>query len=405
MSAGWVALLAVLSLVVGLGLPSRAVAATGAAVASGLEVVASVPYLNGTHIEHATIEERDYLFAATQTQTGVAELRVIDVTTPETPEVVANLACGRFQGNLQISADQRTLILGVDGPALSPRCYSGSREGFVTIDITDPTLPTPVGFAAIPGGSHSTAAHPTKPLVYNAPEGSPVPERGTTPQLEVWSIENPAAPVLVKTLNLPGVHSPHDISFNPDGTMAASANITSFHLLDTSDGANPTVLTTTQCPGCVHAHEARFTPDSRRLIVNDEFFAGPNPCPGGALYFYDITGTGDDRDVALHGSYVIDDPVTAPDHSTQFCTPHVFDISADGKTLATSWHAAGVRLLDISTTNGVTVGTQQRVGDGAREVGSYATPSGDYFTAKLFKGPYVYTVNQRSGLVILRDTR
>ena len=48
---------------------------------------------------------------------------------------------------------------------------------------------------------------------------------------------------------------------------------------------------------------------------------------------------------------------------------------------------------------------KQRVGDGAREVGSYATPNGDYSTAKMFNGPYVYTVNQRSGLVILRDTR
>jgi hypothetical protein len=395
---------ALLSLAAGLAVPHPAVATAGAAANTGLQVVASVPYANGSHLEHATIDNRDYLFAATQTTSGVAQLRVIDVTTPEAPEVVATLACGKFQGNLQVSADGRTLILGVDGPAISPRCYSGSREGFVTIDITDPTHPTPIGFADIPGGSHSTAAHPTKPLVYNAPEGSPVPDRGTTPELEVWSIQDPSQPVLLNTVSLPGVHSPHDISFNADGTMAASANITSFHLLDTADAVNPKVLTTTQCPGCVHAHEARFTPDSRRLIVNDEFFGGPNPCPGGHLYFYDITGSGDDRDVSLHGTYTIDDTVTEPTHSTQFCTPHVFDISADGTTLATSWHAAGVRLLDITKTQGVTVGAQQRVGDGARQIGSYATPSGDWFTAKMYKGPYVYAVNQTSGLEIFRIT-
>ncbi|HVE74035.1 MAG TPA: hypothetical protein VNA30_02955, partial [Mycobacteriales bacterium] len=79
---------------------------------SRLELVATVPYLQGTHIEHATIRGRDYVFAATQTQRNSipADLRVIDVTQPARPKVVAQLACGRFQGNLQVSADRKTLL-------------------------------------------------------------------------------------------------------------------------------------------------------------------------------------------------------------------------------------------------------------------------------------------------------
>ena len=393
----WLRLSVSASLLMTLAAPDAVVAAqSGGSAVGGLTPVATVPYTQGTHLEHATIDERDYLFAATQTSTGaIAELRVIDVTDPTAPVVKATMKCGNFQGNLQVSADQKTLILGVDRVAPAGKC--GSQEGFVTIDITDPTRPRPVGFAAIPGGSHSTAAHPTLPLVYNAPDGDPLPSRDT-PELEVWSIADPSNPKLVNTVGFTGTHSPHDISFNPDGTLAASANITTFTLWDTHDATNPKELTTSQCPACHHSHEARFTPDSKRLIVNDESVAPSTPCPGGGLYFYDITGTGDARDVSLHGSYVIDDAATA---KPGFCTPHVFDLSSDGTKVAASWHFGGVRLLDITKSAGVTIGTQQRVGEGVREIGSYNTTSGDFFTAKLHNGPYIYAVDNKSGLVVL----
>jgi hypothetical protein len=337
------------------------------------------------------------LFAATESYNGgLTDLRVIDVTTPAAPVVEAILKCGSYQGNLQVSADRKTLILGVDRPAPAGKC--GSREGFVTIDITDPTQPRPVGSVAIAGGSHSTAAHPTLPFVYNAPDGDIQPARDK-PVLEVYSIEDPSKPTLVSSVPFTGTHSPHDISFNADGSLAASANISTFTLWDTSDARNPKELTTTQCPGCQHAHEARFTPDSKRLIVNDEVLVPPSiPCPGGGMYFYDITGTGDARDVSLHGTYTIDD-VTP---KGGMCTPHVFDLSPDGTKVAASWHYGGVRLLDITNSAGYTVGTTQRVGDGVREIGSYSRAGGDFFTAKIYKGPYIYAVDNNAGLVVLR---
>ena len=382
--------------------PAAALPASDAeGVGEGLTLVAEVPYLDGTHIEHATIKGRDYLFAATQ-NTGIADLRIIDVTTPTRPRVVALMKCGSFQGNLQVSADRKTLILGVDREHQDGNCVRTPAEGFVTIDISDPTKPRPVGFASIEGGSHSTAAHPSKPLVYNAPEGSPVPAR-TPPDLEVWSIANPARPKLVNTIPLPGVNSSHDISFNKDGSMAAIAAITAFHLVDTSDPTKPVVEFTSQCPGCQHAHEARFTPDSKTLVVNDESMSGAAyPCPGGALYFYDVTGTPGSRQATFTGSYSAGDVGVNAAGSAGFCTPHVFDISDDGTRIASTWHTGGIRYLDITTRSGVTLGKTSTDANSAREVGSYTTATGDYFTAKLYRGPFLYAVDMNSGLQIFK---
>lgn len=247
------------------------------------------------------INGRDYAFTATQS-TDVADLRVIDVTEPERPKVVAKITCGSFQGNIQISADKRTLVLGVDRMTMDGTCVRSPDEGFVTIDISNPTKPKPIGFASIDGGSHSTATHPTRPIVYNAPEGSPIPDRRPA-VLEVFSIANPAKPKLLNTVELPGVHGPHDISFSKDGSMAALANISAFHVVDTSNPVKPVIETTAQCPGCQHTHEARFTPDGKTLVVNDEAMAPAYPCPGGVLYFYDVAGPRGARTVELAGLY------------------------------------------------------------------------------------------------------
>lgn len=381
--------------------PAVAEAAEG--VGEGLELIATVPYQDGTHLVQTTIKGRDYIFAASQSTT-VAKLRVIDVTTPPKPKLVAEIDCGHFQGNLQVSSDRKTLILGMDGRAGGGLCSPLPNEGFATIDISDPTDPRPIGFASIPGGSHSTAAHPRKPLVYNAPEGSPIPDRRTAPVLEVWSIANPAKPKLVNSVPLPGVHSPHDISFSKDGSMAGMANISTFHVLDTRDPEEPVVDYTGQCPGCQHSHEARFTPDGKTLVVNDEAMAGnPYPCPGGALYFYDVGGDPGARTVELSGVYAPDDLVVNPAASPGFCTGHVFDISSDGKTLATSWHSGGIRYLDISQHIGYTLGTTWSSGpDAVEEIGSYSTATGDYFATKFHKGPFIYATDMTQGLQVFK---
>jgi hypothetical protein len=203
---------------------------------------------------------------------------------------------------------------------------------------------------------------------------------------------------------MPGIHSPHDISFNKNGSMAAIASISGFQLVDTRDPANPKIEYNSQCPGCQHAHEARFTPDGKTLIVNDEAMTGAAyPCPGGALYFYDITGSPGAHTAELKGTYSPGDVGVSADNEAGFCTAHVFDISDDGSRVATSWHSAGVRYLDITHHEGQTLGTTWSSGAGAVvELGSYVTSGGDFFTAKFLDGPYIYAVDMTVGLQIFK---
>ncbi|HWL66517.1 MAG TPA: hypothetical protein VNP73_11135 [Actinomycetota bacterium] len=358
-----------------------------------LEPISQVSFEDGSHQEFARIGGRDYAFVATGTTQGTADLRVIDVTTPERPRVVAKIPCGTYQGHIQLSHDKKTLILGLDTPSLGA-CMPAGMMGFATVDISDPTHPRPVGYASIPRGSHSTAAHPTKPIVYN---GDGFPE--APGEMQIWLIKDPSRPKLVSTLAT-GEHSPHDLSFSHDGRMAALASVTSLKLLDTSDPLNPKIEFVTQCPGCVHTHEARFTPDGTGLVVNDEFLTGPNPCPGGALYFYEIVETPAGRSLELTGEYVPNQIVLDPRSQVAFCTPHVFDISDDGTKIAASWHRGGVHYLDISETNGAAFGTMAPAG-GVKEIASYF-PDGDSFSAKFHRGPYIYLVDSRRGFEILR---
>ena len=354
----------------------------------GMELVAEIPFRDGSHLAITTIKGRDYAFAAA---VDPGSIRVVDVTSPESPRLVATLACGGFQGNVQISHDRKTLLIGLDAPSKGG-CMPAGKMGFVTVDISKPARPSPVGYASVPTGSHSLAAHPSKPFVYNG-EGFP----DLAGEMQVWSIANPARPRLVTTLDT-GDHSPHDLAFNTDGSMAATANVVNFHVLDTSDPADPRIVVTDQCPGCVHTHEARFSPDGGRVIVNDEYPAAPS-CPSGALYFYDLSK---DHELALSGAYLQGDKGANANNEAGFCTPHVFDISRDGTKVAATWHTAGIKYLDISETDGITVGTQQVVAGGPEELGWYSSARGDAFTAKFHKGPYIYVVDARLGFQVFK---
>jgi hypothetical protein len=359
-------------------------------IGKGLKPVAGVRFEEGTHLELARIKRRDYAFVA-QYEPGT--LRIIDVTRPERPRLISKLNCGGYQGNVQLSPDKKTLVLGLDEPSSTP-CMPAGAMGFVTIDISNLRKPRAVGYAEIERGSHSLAVHPKKPFVYNADGFPEVPG-----EMQVWSIDDPARPKLVTTLDT-GVHSPHDLSFNKDGSMAATANIVNFHLLDTSRPARPKIVATSQCPGCVHTHEARFTPDGKTLVVNDEVLVAP-ACPTGALYFYDISS----GVPLMTGEYVQGDKVTTPhgDTPSGLCTSHVFDISDNGKRIAASWHEAGIKYLDISGTTGIAVG-EHGVPNGPKEIGWYSVKDGDTFTTKLHRGPYIYAVDLVHGFQVFKVT-
>ena len=364
-----------------------------------LKIVANLDTGSGTDMEFATIKGREYAFVASRSvnNDGKGGLNVIDVTRPEQPKLITKLPCNLNQGDIQISYDSKTVVMAADSTAGPDGCLMTGQSGFMTIDISNPAKPKPVGVAPVQRGAHNTTAHPTKPFVYVSNS-----DQAGGPEIQIWSIANPAKPKLVNTVaSLP--HAPHDISFNEKGTMAVSAARTHVDLFDTSDPAKPTLVSTTVCPGCYLAHDAKFTPNGKWIIVGDEAAGGATyPCPGGALYFYELQ-TGNVP--LLRGVYEPGEVVLASDEQggPGACTSHVFDISPDGKRLAISWYTAGTRYLDISNMTGATFGEQNT--GGVKELGWFIPQGGDSWSSKFNKGPYIYSNDIARGFDVFKITK
>ncbi len=364
-----------------------------------LKIVANLDTGSGTDMEFATIKGREYGFVASRSvgDDRKGGLNVIDVTKPESPKLITKLPCNLNQGDIQISHDQKTVIMAADSAGGPDACLMVGKSGFMTIDISNPKKPKPVGVAEISRGSHNTTAHPTKPFVYNSNS-----DQAGGPEIQVWSIKNPAKPKLVNTVSsIP--HAPHDIAFNTKGTLAVTAARTHVDIFDTSDPANPTLASTTVCPGCYLAHDAKFTPDGKWIIVGDEAAGGAAyPCPGGALYFYELQAG---NVPLLRGVYEPNELVLATDDQGALgaCTSHVFDISPDSKRLAISWYTAGTRYLDISSMTGATFGEHDT--GGVKELGWFIPAGGDSWSSKFHKGPYIYSNDIARGFDVFKITK
>jgi len=364
----------------------------------GLKLVANLPTGSGTDMEFATIKGHEYGFVTSRTvgtDGPPGGLNVVNVDNPAKPKLVAKLPCNLNQGDVQISHDQKTVIMAADSAGGPDSCLMVGKSGFMTIDISNPLKPKPIGMAEITRGSHNVTAHPKAPVVYNS--DSDQANRG---EIHVWSIKNPAKPELVTSVINP-THSPHDVAFNKDGSMMVTAARTAVHLYDTTDPANPVLLGATACPGCYLAHDAKFTPDSKWVIAGDEAAGGAAyPCPGGALYFFEIV---QGRGLVLRGLYEPGEVVFATEGQggPAACTSHVFDISDDGTKLAISWYTAGTRYLDISNMTGSTFGEN---GNGVKELGWFIPEAGDSWSSKFHKGPYIYSNDINRGFDVYKIT-
>lgn len=381
--------------------PVNAGPARPGSAATGLEPVASVQYPDGMHLAVTRIAGRDYVFASAASVTPGGGIRVFDVTRPARPKLVATIPCSGGQGFLDVSHDNKTLIVGEGRAHPADPCMPADAKGLYTIDISNPRKPKPAGYALAERAAHHLDAHPTKPLVYVAHGDPAVTSADEIGTYEVWSIANPAKPKLVTTAKVTGYHGPHDIAFNADGTRAVASSMTAIQVLDTSDPTNPKELQVLQCPGCSHNHEAHFTPDQKHVVVSDETSGGSaSPCPLGALYFYEWDAQGPEH-MSLVGEWQPGEvlvPAGAPANGP-LCTSHVFGISADGTKVAASWHNAGVRVVDISEMTGVSVGDQGP--GGAKELGWHVAQGADAWSAKFDRsGRYVFVNDANLGFQV-----
>jgi hypothetical protein len=365
----------------------------------GLEIIGNIGYKSGSDMEFATIKGRDYAFAGSfATIKDGGGLHVIDITNPAKAKEVAWLKCTVYQSDIQISHDQKTLLMAADSAGGPEACLATGKLGFMTVDISNPKKPKAIGMAEIPRGSHNVTAHPTKPYVYNSDS-----DLGRAGEIQIWSIKNPAKPELVNSLTTPGM-SPHDISFDKKGDRIVTAGIDTVELFDTSDPENPVLQFVMQCPGCSITHDAKFTPDDGGLVIGDEGGGGgAYPCPGGALYFYDLaqpfvpvlTGIYEPQEVAIAGA------TSGSQGGPGGCTSHVFDFDAKGEHISISWYTAGTRYLSIGDGMGAAFGPQNA--GNVSEAGWFRPVGGSSWSSKIYKDPnYIFSNDIQRGFDIFK---
>jgi len=158
---------------------------------------------------------------------------------------------------------------------------------------------------------------------------------------------------LVKTWVTRG-NAPHDIRFSEDGTRAYMAGISQYRIVDTSNPIDPKLISTIVPPGGTIGHDTLVTRDKAFLFLGDEAGGGaPFPCPGGAIYVYDIRneanpvllGAGEAGGGPGIGRNL--DEVPGPAR-VGGCTSHVMELNPDGKSLTLGWYVLGTRTFSFA---------------------------------------------------------
>ncbi len=356
----------------------------------------------GTDMEFATLGGRRHAIAGSY-ENG---MQIVDIGDPENARIAGVYDCDVLQGDIQVFTQSQnpgrtfaTYTADAFGNQESA-CYTEAealgfdavdeaaargRQGTFVVDITNPAEPRTVSFVDVPQGSHNQTVHPSGNYLYNSNADLMT---SFQPAIEVFDISNLAAPVKTGELALPtrpglGTES-HDITFNTEGDRGYSAALSQGVVIDTSDPAKPSIVSSFLDPAINVWHQSDPVKlgDREFLLVEDEFAgaAGGPICPSGGFHVYDITGDKEKSPVKV-GAWNIDEvrPTTSPTNS---CTAHVFDIHEQEKVMTVAYYNGGVRVVDISALEGIGLGSTDLQGEGMKEIGFYRVDDADTWSAK-----------------------
>jgi hypothetical protein len=340
---------------------------------ANLEYVTSLPGGGGTDLEFfsrtlETYKDRDgnfieppepveRHFALVGDENSPA--RIIDITSPEQPFVASSIPnCSVSQGDPQVTQDGMVAAIAKQGGGTCRITPNGAvlSNGSAIIDLSDVYAPMVVGRATESLGSHNNTIHPSGDYLYiSTSTEAPTKAETAESRIPIFDISNPAAPVKVKDFMAP-VNGPHDIRFSADGKRAYLAGISAFHIVNTEDPRNPSLISTIVPPGGTIGHDTLVTPDKNFLFLGDEGGGGlPYPCPGGAIYAYDIRD--EETPILLGLAQAGGGPVTnrnleepAPGTAgSAGCTSHVMELNPDQKSLTLGWYGLGSRMFSFSS--------------------------------------------------------
>ncbi|HEV2062387.1 MAG TPA: hypothetical protein VGR12_06000 [Solirubrobacteraceae bacterium] len=381
----------------------------------------------GTDIEFARHKGKQYAFAGSY-ENG---MQIFDITNPERTRRVGHYDCDITQGDIQIfrQADEPGRLFATytsdtvnDGEGRCNReaqrlgydMQSSEKNGTFIVDVTKPRKPKTLSFVEVKQGSHNMTVHPGGDYMYNSNSDLIT---SISPAIEIVDISDPRAPKHAGELPLtplPGLGTEsHDITFNEDGTRAYSAALSHGVVIDTSDPANPSIVSEWDDETINVWHQTDpFSIGGRDFVIAEDEYAGaaggPH-CPSGGVHIYDVTGELEKAPVKV-GYWNIDE-IRATSSATGRCTAHVFDVHEDEQIMTIAFYNGGVRVVDLS---GLLNASETSIGLGdtgtagaMREIGFYRFEGMDSWAAKTpFIEPdgdfHLYGNDQQRGLDVYR---
>lgn len=316
--------------------------------------------------------------------------RTLDLSDPENPVVLADVACPGAQHD--VSVWRNLLFLSVDSPRTKPECdgvaTTGGAPGFEGIrifDVSNPASPAYVGAVATDCGSHTHTLVPDtangRVLLYVA--SYPASAFGTSPYGNSCQRLNPdgsqghskisivgvplAEPQNAQVVaepavelqdyrGIPGYRGCHDISVFMEIERAAAACMGEGQIWDISDPASPRTIARIQNPNIEFWHSSSFTWDGKLVLFGDEAGGGTSPrcrtqdAPTlGAMWFYDLASL-DTLDPTVVEAPLGSFKINRVQGDQANCTTHNFNvIPVNGRYVAVSaYYAGGTSVIDFT---------------------------------------------------------
>lgn len=363
-----------------------------------LSLAAHVPFDQGTDMQFQRREgphlragrivrgPRDYAFLGTDASLlataggrapadGIA-IRVVDVTDPSAPKVLAEVPCPGYKsdiaiyGNLLLQAVERDApFYGFEGASSNPGCDPthdpngidvAGAAGVRIFDISDPSEPVLIRFVNATefggGGVHNVTVVPFAGLAYLATFTLFSPE----PRFVYLDLEDPEFPAHVlplRSISPTAVNECHDIAVDPVRKLGFCGAFEQGLIWDLTEPRQPRGITSMTNDGIFHYHGMRLAPDGRtlvvgaeqtgpdELVVTKETGVGGNSCIGnsrsGALWFYDLK---DPSVPKLLGTFAPSTPMP----QKGFCSSHFYNFIPGSDRLVTSWLEGGSFVVDYS---------------------------------------------------------
>jgi hypothetical protein len=302
--------------------------------------------------------------------------RVIDVSNPAEPSVIADVRCRNRQGD--ISVWENLVFVSTDTPTSTSQCdgedvpagSQGAWEGIRIFDVSDPSDPTLIRSVRTDCGSHTHTLVPDpsldRVLLYVSSYPNFFESLGPSCQApfeRISVVEVPLdAPERARVVAEPSLEGTevfdwgtdeiengvgcHDITVFMPLDLAAAACMSEGQIWDISDPVVPRVVARIDNPQVSFWHSAAFSWDGEVVAFGDEYFFGEPGCQStthGAIWFYRVSDPAEPL-----GHYTL--PRDQGDDREQFCTAHNFDILPvqDRYVMVSAFYIGGVSVIDFT---------------------------------------------------------